>query len=457
MLSFLMDKKPINMGCCSSSPVSGPSPAKPAPAANPTAPLAPPSNPAPIKTSPIIIGQKSKNKIPSLDLDNIKDPSNIIENLNTVERRNIKNPNTEEIKNEENPKNDEGKIKENLDNEEKSGLENKSNSIVINESNSLCPEGHTYNWRSDLVYCKIQNASLADLSQPSTYHIQCSECSKIFSKPGWQCQNCASILCESCGSSTYQKSVLYCKKNHELIWCIDSWALNIETNKSTKSSITCNACHKSYQEPAYVCRECNFYSCISCSNKKGVKPPNNLLVCDNGCENKHLLTLQSAKDVVSPCRICGNKVSGNAYKSNDCEYVTCQLCGIKNTLKMLRHPGVKCRNSHPAMVLNDFRNMPKTHKYKCLACYCHGFKFGMFCVYCGEAYCLKCSDKLQSFLENFIGKNSADGSIIEWFGTTDFDQEETFTCSSCSKSELAGLYFYDQQNRFCTDCVSSLN
>lgn len=465
--------KPLKMGCCSSNPVQAPisqqSAPAPTPAPNPQAPLAPPANPPPTGTSPIIIGKKPEEKIPFLDLSNTIDRSSTLENLNTVDREIKENLNTDDKRQlniekkepEENFDNNERKEPEenfndnekeeekedNLNNEE-SYLENKCNSLTT--TFSKCPEGHTFNWRSDLVYWQMKNASL---SNSSPIHIQCDNCFRIFSKPGWQCQRCDSILCETCGSDSYQKTVLKCKKNHELIWCIDSWALNIDTNRSTKSSIACNICHKSYQEPAFVCRDCNYYSCISCSINQGVNPPNNLLVC----ENKHLLTLQKAQNVAGPCRICNKNLSGNCYNCNACEYPICQLCGIKNTLKMLRHPGIRCKNSHPTMVLNDFRNMPKTHKYHCLACYKHGFKFGMFCVFCGEAYCLQCSDKLQTYLENFIGKRLGEESIIEWYGIADIGQEEKFACSNCNKTDNEGIYFRDQANKYCVDCVSLLN
>lgn len=328
--------------------------------------------------------------------------------------------------------------------------EQKSEEALNNDVDELCKDGHTYQYRMDLVYFFMQ---FKQLEQSSPIHIPCSQCGRIFSRPGWHCQVCNSILCDSCGSNSCEKNVLSCKRNHPLVWCVDSWAFNIEINKSTKSLVTCNICHKPYQEPAYACRDCHYYSCISCSLKKGVSPPINLLVCPQN----HQLSLKPGKDAIGPCGKCEKSIAGNCYKCSECDFATCQLCGIKNTLKMVRHSGLRCKKSESTMTLNDFRNMNNRSQFICQGCYKHGMKFGMFCVYCGETFCLDCAARIQQHLEEDIGKISNKGTMIEWYGLTDLASDEKFNCSCCNEGKM-GIYLYDRENdKFCLECTSTFN
>ena len=466
------------MGCCSSTPVSNPAtniPGRagaennhdPYPVANPV--ISKPSPPINLVPNPEPISHHS-NKIPDdpskiepiphlseeTKINNYAPTDEFISNNNNTEDENKFTPNddTSPIKENKLSNDDENKFTLNDDTspikENKLSEDEQESEKINNDAYNFCADGHTYKYRMDLVYFFMKFYKL-ELSSP--IHIPCSQCQRIFSKPGFHCQVCNSILCDSCGSNSYEKNVVYCKRNHQLTWYVDSWAFNIEINKSAKSLVECNVCHKKFQEPAYGCRDCPFYSCIGCSRKSGVSPPINLLVCPND----HPLTLQTTKALKSPCGKCEKPISGSCYKCSDCEFAICQVCGIKNTFKMVRHAGLRCKRSESTMTLNDFRQMPNNHKFRCQGCYKHGLKFGMLCVFCGETFCLDCASRIQQHLEEDVGKFSNKGTMIEWYGWTNLEIDEKFNCSCCNENK-SGIYLYDKENdKFCLECTTTFN
>ena len=352
-------------------------------------------------------------------------------------------PIVDEVKDECNENKPEEEIKD-------PGFSNNDENQDLSPKNTTCCNEHQYKWKQDLVYFYMKTNGLEQ--QPII--MACAECNSMFSKASWQCTVCYSVICNNCGvNKNLMRPIIKCTRGHEPKWSVDSWAYPLEKKKTTRPLIICSVCKKSLQEPAYTCRPCYYNSCINCSKGKGVVPPIDILVCDSDNEP---LVLTSITD--QQCSQCNKPIKDTGYACSSCNIYKCKSCVIIASLKMIRHAGLRCRENHPSMCLNDCKRSGNKDKQSCINCGTSVLNYGLFCVCCADRCCLDCAEKIQDLIEACIGKKLDETNYINWYNYIDIENDQILKCGTCKENISDGIYFVDKLNQsHCTDCISSKN
>ena len=322
---------------------------------------------------------------------------------------------------------------------------NEIRSRNLTESNQFkCSCGSTYSWKVDLV--------LQNYLKSGSWKILCSDCSCIFSSPGWLCGNCDSKLCPACSALLcYSIPEIKCENQHNLEFSIENVMYRHE--KFNKKTFKCNMCEVEKIEECFTCSACDYYLCIECANSLGVNVRPSVQ-----CYGKHSLEYKfrdQANDFCQ-CSLCFEDGIKDRVECEECEFIACFNCVVQSFNDKLVHPGIMCKKKH-LFQLQSIKRLRK-HKEKwiyCLMCDKANMKYAYGCKSCEDCICLECLRNLVGIIRRFTSSLCPKGHKYLW---NPANEPLKPTCQYCQNSlNFSGFFCGICNHSVCYECIQYPN